>query len=123
VYANIPSSKLDLSFSLFLRPSTETRRSQDVKISDFGLSSNIFGEKIVSSGGTPAFMAPEVFSGVEHSGHPSDVWALGVTMFMMATGAAPFTARTEVQLFNKILNDPIPWPGGGGSSKRDDTSK
>jgi serine/threonine protein kinase len=35
-----------------------------VKIADFGLSTKLFQQKLVSAGGTPLFMAPEVVSHV-----------------------------------------------------------
>ena len=82
-----------------------------VKIADFGLSTKLFQQKLVSAGGTPLFMAPEVCSGEEHSGFPSDVWALGVTIFLLATGRPPFVASGNAQLFMKIMEDPLDTTG------------
>jgi serine/threonine protein kinase len=48
---------------------------------------------IISNGGTPAFMAPEVCGGEKHLGWPADVWAFGVTMYLLAVGHLPFYAR------------------------------
>ncbi len=51
------------------------------------------GRNIISNGGTPAFMAPEVCGGEKHLGWPADVWAFGVTMYLLAIGHLPFYAR------------------------------
>mmetsp|Transcript_8766 Transcript_8766/g.24345 ORF Transcript_8766/g.24345 Transcript_8766/m.24345 type:complete len:663 (-) Transcript_8766:230-2218(-) len=66
-----------------------------LKLSDFGLaislpSGNLLQEKC----GTPAFMAPEQHNLPKHSagyGYPVDIWAAGVSMYMMMFGGGhPF---------------------------------
>jgi [calcium/calmodulin-dependent protein kinase] kinase len=66
--------------------------------------------KLVSAGGTPAFMAPEVCSGQEHEGFAADVWAVGATMYMLAIGIPPFIAKSSFALFEAIQNDPLEFP-------------
>uniref|UniRef100_A0ACD6AFE4 Uncharacterized protein n=1 Tax=Avena sativa TaxID=4498 RepID=A0ACD6AFE4_AVESA len=62
-------------------------------IADFGCArrtgGGIAGERMVSGGGTPMFMAPEAARGEEH-GPAADIWAVGCTVIEMATGAAPW---------------------------------
>jgi serine/threonine-protein kinase len=58
--------------------------------------------------GTPYAMAPEqVRGGLTDS--RTDIWALGVLLYEMASGAKPFSASTIPELFSSILRD-VPAP-------------
>lgn len=62
--------------------------------------------------GTPYAMAPEQVRG-ETADARTDVWALGVLIYEMATGRKPFDAPTIPELFSAILKDPPrKWPRG-----------
>ncbi|GJJ78367.1 hypothetical protein EMPS_10726 [Entomortierella parvispora] len=65
-----------------------------LKICDFGIS-QVFpnGEKMTIEGGqgTGAFMAPEFFEGNNvKTAEPTDIWSMGVTLYVMAYGELPF---------------------------------
>lgn len=47
-------------------------------------------------------MSPEIVSKQEYFGPPADIWACGVILFVLLTGAVPFKAQTEKDLFRKI---------------------
>ena len=53
--------------------------------------------------GTSSYMAPEIVKKNEYSGFASDIWALGIVLFVMLTGRFPFKGNTEKELFNRIL--------------------
>jgi serine/threonine-protein kinase len=55
--------------------------------------------------GTPAYLSPEVLRG-ESATAQSDVWALGVLLYDMASGALPFHGRSMAELASAILKDP-----------------
>lgn len=59
--------------------------------------------------GTPPYMAPELFRGVQPS-ILSDLYALGVSYFEMLTGQLPFPKRALTQLINDIVTVEIPSP-------------
>jgi serine/threonine-protein kinase len=62
--------------------------------------------------GTPYAMAPEqVRGGVTDA--RTDLWALGVLLYEMVSGARPFRAATIPEVFSSILRDtPAPLPNG-----------
>lgn len=62
-----------------------------VKVLDFGLA-HIFGGSSMQAGGTPAYMAPEQWSG-DTVDPRTDVYSLGVMLFEMLTGELPFPTR------------------------------
>lgn len=74
-----------------------------VKLIDFGFSSENFKEKIKLFCGTPCYMSPEIVSKREYFGGPADVWALGVLLFVMLTGFFPFKSNSDRELYRKIL--------------------
>ncbi|XP_051221603.1 mitogen-activated protein kinase kinase kinase 18-like [Lolium perenne] len=63
------------------------------KLADFGCARMVDSDR--PTGGTPAFMAPEVARG-EEQGPAADVWALGCTVVEMATGRAPWSGIDNV---------------------------
>ena len=65
-----------------------------------------------SVAGTLPYMAPEVFHG-RPAALATDVWALGVLLYEMATGRMPFTGQTDYVLTAAILHSPpAPMPPG-----------
>jgi len=88
------------------------------KVLDFGLARRIsqesFSELSQSResitaegmvGGTLPYMAPELFRGTPADVR-SDVWALGVLLYEMATGKRPFAGATGFELSAAILHEP-----------------
>lgn len=77
-----------------------TKAGEVIKVVDFGLA-KMFGEEAGAAGphtvtggiiGTPAYMAPERMTETQYDGR-TDVYSLGVIMFQMLTGQAPFEAN------------------------------
>jgi len=80
------------------------------KIMDFGVA-KLIQAQVTSTGtllGTPAFMAPEQFTGTPLDGR-SDLFSLGVILYWMATGDKPFSGDTITAVSYKIVHtEPVP---------------
>ena len=64
--------------------------SDHLKISDFGLST-VFRHlgkerKLSRKCGTPPYIAPEVFAGLEYHAEPADVWSCGIVLVALLAG-------------------------------------
>ncbi|MCG8427111.1 MAG: serine/threonine-protein kinase, partial [Chromatiales bacterium] len=79
----------------------------DVKISDFGaaLMADSDLTQIVDAIGTPSYMSPEQVRG-DTLNHQSDIYSLGVVMYLMLSGKLPFSAKNQYELVQKVSNKP-----------------
>ncbi|KAJ3111566.1 MAP/microtubule affinity-regulating kinase 3 [Phlyctochytrium bullatum] len=74
-------------------------------ISDFGLGrtfQNDTDELMKTFCGTPNYAAVELISGIPYIGVKSDIWAMGVVLYVMMTGKPPFTGENISALYSKI---------------------
>jgi len=81
---------------------------RQVKILDFGIARRLDELDLSASGatGTPYYMAPEQILG-EDPDERTDIYALGVTLFQMATGTLPFATGN---ILRAHLEQPAPDP-------------
>jgi len=52
--------------------------------------------------GSPAYAAPELMQGLPYPGYSADVWAMGVSLYIMVTGEYPFWSENRKQMFQQI---------------------
>ena len=83
-----------------------------IKVADFGLARAVTEVTATTAGtvlGTVAYLAPEL---VAHgsSDARTDVYAVGILLYEMLTGAQPFTGSTPIQVAYQHVNNDIPAP-------------
>jgi len=80
-----------------------------LKIVDFGLAKKIGSGKSWTLCGTPDYLAPEVILSEGHD-WAVDYWALGVLIYEMTHGSAPFYADDPMTVYEKILSGHVNIP-------------
>jgi serine/threonine protein kinase len=96
-----------------------TRRSDGsplVKVLDFGISKSTEGQDAEASLtgpaevlGSPMYMSPEQVRGAKYVDHRTDIWSLGVIVFRLLSGKAPFGAGMTVgsALASVVADEPV----------------
>ena len=65
-----------------------------VKIADFGLSTSGDTDQLTEFVGSKGYMAPQITENREYSGTEADIFSLGVILFILVIGLAPFKETT-----------------------------
>ena len=84
-----------------------------IKLIDFGIAGKqgarrLTFAKLSQVMGTPDYISPEQVKGKRGDGR-SDIYALGVMLYEMLTGKAPFTGPNPFAIMNdRLLNNPVP---------------
>lgn len=113
-----------------------------LKIADFGVSELLDpgNDTITKNAGSPAYMAPELAAlsssttlkehaaskGIDVSslsGKSTDLWSMGVTLYLLVFGVLPFRSDTVVGLFDKIVSEDPYIPEGTDPNLADLFSK
>src|ERR1700712_4735469 len=81
-----------------------------IKLTDFGIARSSADQTMTATGlllGSPAYIAPEVASGVP-AGPISDAWSLGGLLFATTEGRPPFDQGTAIATLTSVVKDPVP---------------
>ena len=93
--------------------------SDDIKLSDFGLSRIVGdGSTMKTLCGTPQYLAPEVLNDeLSRRGYDKavDLWSLGVVLYVLLTGMAPFNENKN--LVDEVKNGRYSFPAQHWASK------
>ena len=97
----------------------------NTRIMDFGIARFLEGEGMTTQGvmiGTPDYMAPEQAE-LEGVDQRSDIYALGIILFEMATGRVPFEGKTPLSVAMKHKNQAPPNPKDFNAQVTEDLSQ
>lgn len=87
-----------------------------LKLTDFGLANDTgSNDKAPAFAGSRAYMAPELFQMRQTDLFQCDIWALGVTFFVMANGTLPWDSSSLYEMERAIRSGLL--PGGAYVSK------
>ena len=102
--------------NLFLTPKDDG--SLRVKVLDFGISKSMLEVDASATDasltaprallGSPLYMSPEQLRDASGVDARTDVWAMGVVIFELLSGRAPFETNSIPELYAKILNEATP---------------
>jgi serine/threonine protein kinase len=81
----------------------EDGNSSNIKLIDFGLARDISSQKNLNNlcSGTPFYIAPEVLK--QNVSFSSDLWSLGVVMYICLSGNFPFHGNSNQEIFKNVL--------------------
>lgn len=84
-----------------LSSAAEAIQKTELKLIDFGLSKRFSpGQFASTKAGTPYYVAPEVLEG--KYAEQSDVWSIGVIMYILLSGSPPFSGNDTVAVLDAV---------------------
>uniref|UniRef100_A0A0K2URB9 SNF-related serine/threonine-protein kinase n=1 Tax=Lepeophtheirus salmonis TaxID=72036 RepID=A0A0K2URB9_LEPSM len=82
-----------------------------VKLTDFGFSNKFSpGQSLQTSCGSLAYSAPEILLGDAYDAPAVDIWSLGVILYMLVCGAAPFQEANDSETLTMIMDCKYTFP-------------
>jgi len=74
----------------------------NIKIADFGFAKKVVTpNSLTTQCGTPGYVAPEILEGIAYD-TKSDMWSMGVIVYILLGGYPPFIEQNQRELFRKI---------------------
>jgi serine/threonine protein kinase len=82
----------------------------DIKIADFGFARYFDNDMVIQTVcGSPLYMAPEIMKNKKYD-LKSDLWSVGIILYEMLIGHAPFRAKNIFDLMNQIEKNNVKIP-------------
>ncbi len=83
----------------------------NVKLADFGFARSMKPRDTSATFcGSPAYAAPEILEHIRYRGVPTDMWSLGVILYIILMGLMPFDDSNLPKMIRKQKNQEIPFP-------------
>jgi serine/threonine protein kinase len=83
----------------------------NLKVMDFGIALVMGGRRLTSTGvtmGTPEYMSPEQIARPKEVDHRTDVYSIGIVLYEMLAGRAPFGGDSDFAIRAAQVNSPPP---------------
>jgi len=91
----------DLKPENFLFTTKDPIEKTHLKVIDFGLACKFADQQVLTTkAGTPYYVAPQVLAGKYDQS--SDLWSLGVIMYVLLCGYPPFYGETDADVLTKV---------------------
>ena len=74
-----------------------------VKLVDFGFSVQSFNKPLAKYQGSPEYASPEILRRKPYLPNPSDIWSLGVTLYLALYGELPFRGKCDRERCREIM--------------------
>jgi len=76
----------------------------NVRIADFGFSNYFKPPRLLETFcGSPQYAAPEIFNGKHYDGFKTDIWSLGIILYVLVTGGLPFDGDSIQEVKQNVL--------------------
>lgn len=74
------------------------------KLADFGMARAFLHDaESEYKSGTASYMSPEILTKAKYDPFKADIWSLGITFYVLATGRSPWVSQTREDLINEII--------------------
>ncbi|MFE7777444.1 serine/threonine-protein kinase [Streptomyces sp. NPDC057445] len=86
-------------------------------LTDFGIAALQGSTSLTVTGelvGSPEFIAPERVRGHDDDNPASDLWSLGLVLYVCVEGVSPLRRATTLATLAAVLDDPVPPPARSG---------
>lgn len=92
----------------------------NIKIADFGMAALETEQKLLeTSCGSPHYASPEIVTGKNYHGSPSDIWSCGIILFALLTGHLPFDDPSIRKLLLKVQTGKFHMPSNLSNEAKD----
>lgn len=92
----------------------------NIKFIDFGFSAYYDPDNLSKTNcHTPNYASPQLLSGLPYDGQKSDIWSLGILLYVMLNGKIPWTSTNQKQLIDEIRNANVFLPFSMSEEARD----